>query len=526
MSEWRDNRRFRQVTSTTLPESIPPVLLTVWFFDFLEDPDELRLEKGYGLHDLVNTIGRLRRVSREFRRAVDSAFAQWKTRLGIGQDGFYLDSPCATLYDLRASAFRSCFVCAASLDGRLGTHRACERRGIVQRVDETDAVRDAVVLCCSRCEQRFFTTPDSRVMTAFSGADRSTRFFTNTNLPRTPMERFSGVLAQIVPKLNPRFRAEAKRLRMEAARNAIEYRMVRHAKKRDVAATIARTFGVRCKKYQKAHNFEYDVCMHVTDRGEIQDRFLKRAAAMSVLSRGFLTLCPRTGVFGQTWQADMLADEFMSETHNYDRIQWRHRLLLLGQVGRRSVDCTVEGVRFFLKRRHGVEVLYKRCFDTMAVGLRLVSRPLEFTRYVQNVSLEVVVNGDFLHDHFSEDGGAGGVVGSALRSADVDTEVLASEYSHLRDDEKASFQVAVRRNVRIHEERVLKGMHAALRRRGMSSMRLASFSQALDYSIGRDFTLLLRIANPHDPALPKRKMTMNGITSYYQELGGLATYRV
>ena len=60
---WRDNRRCRARTSTTLPESLPPVLVSIWLFDFLEDPSNIRYAEGYELHDLVNTLGRLRRAS-------------------------------------------------------------------------------------------------------------------------------------------------------------------------------------------------------------------------------------------------------------------------------------------------------------------------------------------------------------------------------------------------------------------------------------------------------------------------------
>ena len=44
--------RKKRLTSTSVPESIPLVLVQTWFFDFLEDPTEFHLTGGYALHDL------------------------------------------------------------------------------------------------------------------------------------------------------------------------------------------------------------------------------------------------------------------------------------------------------------------------------------------------------------------------------------------------------------------------------------------------------------------------------------------
>ena len=65
--------------STPLPDALPALLVHVFFFDGFEAPDELRRVKGYAAHDLVNTLGRLRRVNRHdlwlYARARDRAHA-------------------------------------------------------------------------------------------------------------------------------------------------------------------------------------------------------------------------------------------------------------------------------------------------------------------------------------------------------------------------------------------------------------------------------------------------------------------
>lgn len=505
---WRDNRRCRARTSTTLPESLPPVLVSIWLFDFLEDPSNIRDAEGYELHDLVNTLGRLRRVCREFRSVVDATFAQWKVGLGV-EDGFFIDSPCATLFDLRACAWRACFVCAKSVDGRV---RTGSHRGIVRHVDESRDVRDADVLCCPRCREQFFSTRDHRVAGAFPGASQYLCFFYNEGLPLTPLERFSGVLDSMILKRNAVFRAYAEKVRQGAARSAIEWRLVSHAKKKDLAKTVQQAFGIRSKLYEKTQNFSYDVHMGVRPDGTVLERFLKKVAAMGVLGRGLLGLCAETGTYGHTWQADMMADAFYGESLQFDRIQWRHRLQWMSELGRRVVYCEIRNVRFVSARRRGVETLYTRCFDTTAVELNLESIPRRATRSVQHAGIDVVVDGDFLHEHFAETD----VAGALFREANVDAQILARERGRLWRAETSNYNQAVRKNAALHEARLLCALQDTLRRQVDGLMRLSSFSAAFNHSIDRDFSLLLRLANPFAQDLPKRRY-VRGMPAFFKE---------
>ena len=499
--------------STPLPDALPAVLIHVFFFDGFEAPDELRRVKGYGAHDLVNTLGRLRRVNREWRRLIDSTFAAWKRKLAVadapGSDGFFLDLPCLTLYDLRACAGRSCFVCAKEVDpvGRWG-----EFCGTTRRISSQGEVRDVPVLCCPRCEETYFDKEEVEVRAAFSNADDYPVFFANHSTPPTPFERFSGVVHHMCLARNALFQAHMLARHQEQQRRGIELRLVRKAKTKDARIHMARRLGVTSHACEKVRDFTWDVEFNVSLQGVVPERFLKRAAATSVAADHFVPLEHRC--FGSTWQAEELVDAFVHAMQRCGEPEVRQRLRSMVWLGRRAVVCRLMDVRFLSARRNGVAALYRRSFGTMAVWLQLDSVPLHphgkvpGTAAARVLGVECVVQGQFLRDHFREH------QCKALKEADVDARVLAGERNRLRGDERGLYNAAVQQNARFHERRVL----AALQR-ARSSLLLPRFAAALGHTIDRDTSLLRRLANPEDPALPPRR-PRKGFPSHYNAGNG------
>lgn len=497
---------------TPLPDALPAVLVHVYFFDGLGDPEDLRWVKGYGAHDLVNTLGRLRRVSRYFKHLIDRTFSEWKRRLGVadvpGSNGFWLDLPCQTLYDLRGCAGRSCFVCAKQQDprGRWG-----EFAGVLKRVTSEGEVRDVPLLCCTRCQDRYFADRDANVAAAFENAEDAPPFFKNTCTPPTPFERFSGVVHHMCLARNALFQAYKLARHQSRARHGIELQLVRKAKKKDVRIQVLRRLGVRSHSCEHVRDYTWDVEFGVSLQGVVSERFLKKAAALSIVVDHFV---PHDEInFGSTWQSDLVADAFVSEVDSYDMPQMRKRLRTMKWLGSRPVVCTLLGVRFFTTRSHGLREMYHRSFDSMAVWVALEAVPAAAPRapYPPGISgrLECVVDGKWLHDHFVERDLP------EMREASVDAQLLADERRWNVDPAAAhgvdrfGFNRAVVENTAYHEKRVF----AALQRRH-AAFRVRGFSTVLGFTIDRDFQLLLRLANPQDPRVAPRRLT-RGFPAFY-----------
>ena len=224
-------RRHIVPSTQPFPEALPALLVHVWLFEGFGDVSELRYTRGFSASDLVTTMGRLRRVSKEFRTLVDRTFAEWQKITGV-VDGFWNDFPVSTLYDLRASCCRSCLYCAKELDPRGQWRRFA---GVPKRITEDRKVRDAPVLCCEHCRDKHFRTREYEVTLAFDGAGDFPTFFKNTTGPPTPFERFSGVANSMILARNQQYQDHLRTRHQQSLRRSIELRLIRKAKKKDAA---------------------------------------------------------------------------------------------------------------------------------------------------------------------------------------------------------------------------------------------------------------------------------------------------
>ena len=486
-------------SSRPFPEALPALLVHVWFFEGFGDVSELRYTKGFGANDLVTTLGRLRRVSKEFKALVDRTFKEWQTITGV-VDGFWNDFPVATLYDLRASCCRSCLYCAKELDPRGQWRRFA---GVAKRITEDSKVRDAPVLCCERCRDKHFRTREYEVHLAFDGASDYPVFFKNTTDPPTRFERFSGVANSMVLARNQQYQDHLLRRHQQSLRRSIELRLIRKAKKKDARIEMTRRLGVRGKSraHERQSDYNYEVDAGVSMQGVVGERFLKRAAAACVAADGFVPHGPYE--FGKTWQSTTTADAFMFASDSFSEVAMRERLRIMSLLAKRTVVVTLRGVRFLTPRRRGLVAFYPRTFDSLAVWLQVESVPSVRTDGdVGLVGLEVVVDGRWLHEHYAHKNLP------ELREAHVDALVLAGERKRLRADERGRFNAEAVRNARVHEHRIF----AALTRK-RAVLLLRGFASVLPWTIDRDFGLLNRLASPTDPTL--RRQQKRGFRAHY-----------
>ena len=482
------------------PEALPAVLVHVWFFEGYTDVCELRYTRGFSASDLVTTLGRLRRVSKEFKALVDRTFAEWQTITGV-VDGFWNDFPVATLYDLRASCCRSCLYCAKELDPRGQWRRFA---GVARRITDDSKVRDAPTLTCEHCRDKHFRERVYEVHLAFDGASDFPIFFKNTTGPPTPFEKFSGVANSMVLARNKLFQNHLRARHQQSLRRSIELRLIRKAKKKDARIEMARRLGVRAKSraHERQTDYSYEVDAGVSMQGVVSERFLKRAGAACVAADGFLPHGPFE--FGKTWQSTTTADLFMLSSDGYSEVAMRERLRVMGLLAKRTVVATLRGVRFLTPRRRGLVAFYPRTFDSLAVWLQVesVPTPTRSSGDVGLAGLEVVVDGRWLHEHFAYRDLP------ELRDARVDALVLASERKRLKADERGRFNAEAIRNARLHEHRIL----AALTRK-RAALVLRGFASVLPWTIDRDFGLLNRLASPTDPTL--RRQQKRGFRAHY-----------
>ena len=360
--------RKKRLTSTSVPESIPLVLVHTWFFDFLEDPSDFHRTGGYALHDLVTTIAKLRRVNKEWRDAIDSVFAAWKRSLGVdAANPFWICSPCLTLYDVRASTRRSCYFC-----GKPQNLEACSLRFMhdVPRVDaELKKIADVDVCMCERCNSHYFEgSLEPQVNEAFEGGSPYTRFYKNTSTPATPFERFSGCESHMVLAKNEAFQGFLEEKERQRQRRMIELRLVRHAKRKDFIRVAYERTGIKIPKDRAAR---HDLDWEMREDGHVSNRLCVKVATKTVLDRFICYQYGHGPAFGFTWGADALSDDFVELAISKPLDEVRVALQRMQEIGKPRVRCRIKGLRFFASRHDGVVDFFHACFQTMAVWVEL-----------------------------------------------------------------------------------------------------------------------------------------------------------
>ena len=514
--------RKRRLTSTSVPDSIPLVLVQTWFFDFLEDPSDFHRCGGYALHDLVTTIAKLRRVNKEWRDAIDCVFAAWKRSLGVNAaNPFWICSPCLTLYDVRGSTRRSCYFC-----GKQQNLEACSLRFMhdVPRIDaELKKIADVDVCLCERCNSHYFEASlEPHVNEAFEGGSPYTRLYRNTTTPATPFERFSGCVSHMVLAKNEPFQNFLAEKERERQRRMIELRLVRHAKRKDFSRIAQERTGIKVCKDRAARQ---DLDFHMGENGSVADRIVVKAATKTVLDR---FICWQYGygpAYGFTWQADAMAEDFVDMAVSKPLGEVRVALQRMRKVGTPPVRCRIKGLRFFASRHDGVVDFFMACFETMAVWVELEVPSLGCagTRTTpagwSPPRVECVLTGRWLHRHFSE----GDVAGHAFAAANRAIDKFVAERREvvgMRLD-REEFNKRALASLAHHEAEILAALH-----RARDVIWVDCFANALNQTIDRDTSILLRLLNPDDPGLgPAKRKLRRGFPSFVNDRNAVCSHR-
>ena len=514
--------RKRRLTSTSVPDSIPLVLVHTWFFDFLEDPSEFHRCGGYALHDLVTTIAKLRRVNKEWRDAIDSVFAAWKRSLGVdAANPFWICFPCLTLYDVRASTRRSCYFC-----GKPQNLEACSLRFMhdVPRVDaELKKIFDVDVCMCERCNSHYFEASlEPQVTEAFEGGSPYTRFYKNTTTPATPFEKFSGCVSHMVLAKNEPFQDFLAEKERQRQRRMIELRLVRHAKRKDFIRVAHERTGIKISKDRAAR---HDLDWEMREDGHVSNRLCVKVATKTVLDRFICYQYGHGPAFGFTSHADALSDNFVDLAMSKPLDEVRVALQRMQQIGKPSVRCRIKGLRFFASRHNGVVDFFHACFNTMAVWVELEVPALGCmgTRSTpagwSPPRVECVLTGRWLHRHFSE----GDVAGHAFAAANRDIDAFVAERREvvglLLDGEE--FNKRAHTMLAHHEVEILAALN-----RARNPIWLDRFANALNQTIDRDTSILLRLLNPDDPGLgPAKRKLRRGFPSFVNDRNAVTSHR-
>ena len=514
--------RKRRLTSTSVPDSIPLVLVHTWFFDFLEDPSEFHRCGGYALHDLVTTIAKLRRVNKEWRDAIDSVFAAWKRSLGVNAaNPFWMGSPCLTLYDVRGSTRRSCFFC-----GKPQNLEACSLRFMhdVPRVDaELKKIVDVDVCMCERCNSHYFEgSLEPQVNEAFEGGSPYCRFFKNTSTPATPFERFSGCVSHMVLDQNEAFRDFLAEKERQRQRRMIELRLVRHAKRKDFIRVAHERTGIKISKDRAAR---HDLDWEMREDGHVSNRLCVKVATKTVLDRFICYQYGHGPAFGFTSHADALSESFVDLAMSKPLDEVRVALKRMQEIGKPRVRCRIKGLRFFASRHNGVVDFFHACFNTLAVWVELEVPALGClgTRATpagwSPPRVECVLTGRWLHRHFSE----GDVAGHAFAAANRDIDAFVAERREvvglLLDGEE--FNKRAHTMLAHHEVEILAALN-----RARNPIGLDCFANALNQTIDRDTSILLRLLNPDDPGLgPAKRKLRRGFPSFVNDRNAVTSHR-